>query len=146
MKKLVLVSLLLAVSQMAVGANWVLLGISEEEGEKIYTDYDSIKPYYFNNKSDYYITVWTKTEYQTDRIFNNNQYYRTKLTLDYLDCKNQKWDFSHIIYHNKNGGVVTSTEKYVDINSSNSWKITAPETVGQLRLDWVCYDYKRKYN
>lgn len=131
---------------MAMAVNWVLLGIGEANGEKIYTDYDSIKSYYFNNKSDIYITVWTKTEYQTDRLSNNNQYYRTKLTLDYLDCKNQKWDFGYVIYHNKNGGVVYFTEKYVDVNSSNSWKLTVPETLGQLRLDWVCYDYKRKYN
>lgn len=145
MKKLMLLSLFLVSSQVAMAVNWVLLGIGEANGEKIYTDYDSIKSYYFNNKSDNYITVWTKTEYQTDRLSNNNQPYRTKLTLDYLDCKNQKWDFSYVIYHNKNGKVVDYTEKYVDTNSSSGWKIVVPETLGQLRLNWTCFDYNNKY-
>ena len=67
MKKLILLSLLLASNQMAIAANWIpSQSSSVQHKETTHIDWDSIKGYYFNSydKNNYYVNAWVKRTIQ----------------------------------------------------------------------------------
>ncbi len=143
MKKLILASLLLASSQMAMAVNWFENPSNPENPQKLFIDLDSIQKHQFGHSQDFYITAWVKVIHPNNRVASNGQIYNTLTILSYFDCKNRKIaDEEFIGYYNDNRNAV-SYEKYnINKYSSASWTNVVPNTMGEALFYMGCDAYE----
>lgn len=148
MKKLVLASLFLAVSQMTMAVNWFENPSNPQNPQKLFIDLDSVQKHQFSNSRDYYITAWVKVIHPNNRVAYNGQVYNTLSIFSYFDCKNRKMaDEIFLGYYGNNRNVV-SYEKYnINKNSSENWTKVAPNTMGEALFHMGCdaYEIGTKY-
>lgn len=149
MKKFILAGLLLAVSQMALGANWMSTGVSSNGKETYEVDYDSISAYHFNSydKNSYYVTAWVKTDFPTAQELSTGKLFRQAKSLWYVDCLGKRVTWGDTVYYGSNGDVVGSIKKsYVNTYSSSNWNRMVPDTIGEDVSKFICgvYDAKSK--
>lgn len=141
----------LALSNQSYATNWVdILVSSKQNNEKIYADLDSIEGYYFNSydKTQYYVSVWTKLVYPTVQKLDNGRVYREIRILMYYDCQNQKSDVVEGHYYKVSTGERVDSFKnpYLSTSSSSSWDRIVPGSIGGDMLKHICliYDYLNK--
>lgn len=149
MKKLILASLILASSQMAMAVNWINAYSSSAEGnETTYIDFDSIQGYHFNNydKTNYYVTSWVKKVYPTAQKLNNGKLYREEKSYWYVDCLNKKIILEESIYYTSTGKFVGNQKDYISKYSSDNWHRVAPDSVGHTISNVICIGYYVKTN
>lgn len=148
MKKLILVSLILLSSQMAMAVNWVEMPSDGRNG-RIMIDVDSVKKHYFSHKSKrFYLTAWIKRIYPNIQIASNGKSYNISREFMYFDCENRKSMLGEIInYYNSDNQAVESGRFYVNTTSSSDWGNVVPETAGEARLHLACdaYEIGTKY-
>lgn len=147
MKKLILLSLLLASNQMAMAANWIpSQSSSTEHKETTHIDWDSIKGYYFNSydKNNYYVNAWVKKNYPTAQRLTNGKLYREEKLFLYVDCLNQKMQISEIHFHTSTGSYVGGQTNYVSNYSSSNWDRIVPGSVGETIATEICSMYHFK--
>lgn len=146
MKKLVLASLILVSSQMAVGANWVLSqASSKDDREIVHIDFDSVQGYYFNgyDKNNYYVTSWIKSDFSADKILvSHGGKYRQRLDLWHIDCINKKTTTAHMVFYDSLGKLVFNSNGYV-----TDWNRVVPGSIGEQIATEVCdiYQFKLSY-
>lgn len=150
MKKLILASVILASSQMAMAANWVPTGVSSNiDKETIEIDFDSISAYYFNSydKSSYYVTAWIKMNYPTAQKLKDGKLYRQTKELWYVDCLGKRITWGDMAGYTSNGNLVWSDQNsYVSTYSSSNWNRVIPDTVGDGLAKFICLAYDIKTN
>lgn len=148
MKKLVLASLFLAVSQMAVAVNWVNANAnSVANNETNYIDFDSIQGYYFNNsdKVNYYITAWVKAVYpKLQTLEESGNKYKESVHLYYIDCNRNKVFNSEVHFYNASGIAVNGAKRHINTYSSDSWDKIIPGTVNYYLTKNICSMYQSK--
>lgn len=151
MKKFILASLILASSQVAMAANWVnSYASSIEDKETTYIDFDSIQGYYFNNydKTNYYVTAWVKSIFNSDKILvNHGGKYRKRVDLWYIDCINKKATQSDMIFYNNSGKLIFNGSMPVDTYSSSHWNKIVPGSIGEQLAKEICsiYPFKQSH-
>lgn len=144
MKKLILVSLLLASSQMAMAVNWIDTGvINQVNGSRSFVDVDSVKVYNFGETKQKYITFWHKKIYPNTQIWNG-KYYIDITKFMYFDCQNKKFNFDFLGHYDANGNLNHQERAFVDTSSSNTWYNSPPNSVGDLEINQVCNYFKEK--
>lgn len=132
MKKLVLASLFLAVSQMTMAVNWVL--VENNHNYAIYIDTDSVRVGNFVNGHKFY-NFWTRVENKNPQA--DGGIYSAK-AFDYMDCLNGKSTHSTVIGYDAYGRVIGQDNNYVSTTSSTNWKIIVPGSVGQAKMEFLC--------
>lgn len=162
MKKLILASLILASSQMAMAANWVYIGQDiktlidiKQNGEivygtsDVYIDKDSIM---FKAMPDGrpYISVWGKTIYKEPfvaRIGKSVYHVYQFKSISYYDCKNKTWDSGYIGAYDKDGNIIPdnnltftimNTKRLKDNFIPNNWLRIIPDTQLERTFNSVC--------
>lgn len=149
MKKLMLASLILASSQMAMAVNWVPLQYANVYKDNYYIDFDSVRGNYFNihDKSNFYVTAWTKTVYSEYLTFPNGKQYNRLVALEYIDCIRDRATISEIHRYSISGNSVGSTKTDINIQSSDSWDKIIPDTAGYALAKEICsiYQFKQFY-
>ena len=137
MKKLILLSLLLASNQMAMAANWIpSQSSSVQHKETTHIDWDSIKGYYFNS--------YDKNNYSTAQKLTNGKLYREEKSFWYVDCLNQKMQISESHFHTSTGEYVGSQTDYISNYSSSNWNRIVPGSVGETIATDICLYYNFK--
>ena len=148
MKKIILMTLLLASSQMAMAVNWFENPSNPQNPQKLFIDLDSVQKHQFSNSRDYYITAWVKVIHPNNRVASNGQVYNTLTIFSYFDCKNRKMTDEELIgYYDSNRNAV-SYEKYnINKHSSANWTNVAPNTMGEALFYMGCdaYEIGTKY-
>lgn len=159
MKKLILASILLASSQVAMAVNWVYIGQNnktvlniKQNGEvtygisDVYIDKDSIL---IKKTADGrpYISAWENTRYRTPFIATGQNIYQFKQII-YFDCNNKNWDSGYIsaydmnentIIHNNNWDFIINNTKKLDDNFiPNNWRRVIPDTQMEKTFNTIC--------
>lgn len=141
MKKLVLASLILASSQMAVAVNWVENPSNVGNGT-MFIDIDSIKKHYFPNNKGFYLTAWIRNVSPIVKYVDGKPY-NIKHIFMYIDCNNEKSSFEEIVgYYNNNINPVAHERYNVIKHSSDSWSRFPPTTLGAEEIKAVCNAYQ----
>lgn len=147
--KAILFSCVLIASQSAMSANWLdTFASSKVKQEKNFLDLASVKAYnlsYGSDKSNYYVTAWIKSNYNTPQKLNNGKFYREVKTLYYFDCTNKKMATGEMIFYTSYGSVVGSQKSYVTTYSTDNWEQVIPDTVGDGLLKSACWFSNGRY-
>lgn len=161
MKKLILASILLASSQVAMAVNWVYIGQNNrsflgtnQNREMVYgtshsyIDKDSVLIKKIPNGSPY-ISVWINTRYP--KPFLGIQGYEMEAyqfkSLIYFDCNNRSVATGYMSAYDKNGHLITPNSLDFIVRNNNllksdfvpnDWKKVVPDTITERKLNTVC--------
>lgn len=139
MKKLILASLILVSSQMAMAVNWIDVGLSSKrDNEKTYIDLDTFGAVKINQ--NIYVSAWVKQDYPVLRRLPDGRVYSSETTLNYFDCDYRKWLIVEQ-YRYYNGGVIWSAKTQHSLFSSQNWDTAIPNSIGEALLEEVCTSY-----
>lgn len=161
MKKLMLASLFLVVSQIAMAVNWVYIGQDNrsflgmtQNNEMVYgtihsyIDKDSILIKKIPNGSPY-ISVWVNTRYQKPFFGiprDEMEVYQFK-SIIYFDCNKRSVATGYMSAYDKNGHLITPNSLDFIIRNNdmlksdfvpNDWKRVVPDTITEKELNTVC--------
>ena len=139
MKKLILIGVLLASSQIAMAVNWVDIGLSsKKDNEKTYIDLDTFGA--VNINQNIYVSAWVKQVYPSVQRLTDGRIFSSEVTLNYFDCINRK---SLIVeqYRYHNGAAIWFAKTQQTLFSSQTWDNAIPNSIGGALLDEVCTSY-----
>lgn len=112
----------------AVAADWVWLGISNDNTATLFGDADS--------RTD--DRAWFEARYAKPQKHSNGKFYNTVKTLGEMDCSGKRYRFLTITWYSKSGKFIDSyTPSYDD------WSYVIPGTVGEAKYKFVCNGYPR---
>lgn len=136
MKKLILASLILVSSQMAMAANWVYVG--ENANSHVYIDKDSLTVNQFPNGQKY-ITTWSRVDHKSLQKIEPNLIYSQHQAFEYYDCINKKWSHDFVTAYDTMGRVVIRDNiQKTNLHSSNNWERLPPASIGHSALILAC--------
>ncbi len=136
-------------------ANWVEYDTSGSNST-IYYDKSSVKVKRFPNGKKY-IQAWEKYIYDTEQYNNSyhsncsiyssslcNKPYTSIKSIEYYDCWGDKYTTGKEFFYNNDGSVVDSSNRVVNEASSLTWSEPIPDTIGQGKLQEICYAYRNQ--
>lgn len=126
----------------------VALGIMTQAQEKILvsTGYNGNKHYIYPStirKSDYGITVWSKSIYAKPKLLEGTKKYFTSSKAQHLvDCDGMRYTLISFVSYSKNGNIVdnTSISEY-EAYSYSELEPAAPGTVAWRIIEETCSRY-----
>ncbi len=126
-KMLCLAVFALGLATPAVAADWVLLGIGNDNHITL-GDADSRT----DNRA------WFEKRYATPQNTGNGKFYNTVKSLEEMDCSGGRRRALTIAWYSKSGNPIDSyTPSYAE------WKYVIPGTVGESVYKFVCNRYPR---
>ena len=132
MKKLGVAMVAVMMTSTAIGANWVNLGTSNQDGGFTYSlDIDSVRKLNTYSKQ---ISYFIKNDYSKAQKTADGKYYNYSVVQGKGDCENNRFSINGAIKYTKNGSVVYSYNIPYD-----EWETVFPDTVGEKHLNAACY-------
>ena len=132
MKKLGVAMVAVMMTSTAIGANWVNLGTSNQDGGLTYSlDIDSVRKLNTYSKQ---ISYFTKNDFSKAQKTADGKYYNYSVVQGKGDCENNRFSIKGGIGYTKNGSVVYSYNIPYD-----DWDTVFPDTVGEKELNAACY-------
>ena len=122
-KMLCLAVFALGLATPAVAADWVWLGISNDNTATLFGDADS--------RTD--DRAWFEARYAKPQKHSNGKFYNTVKTLGEMDCSGKRYRFLTITWYSKSGNSIGSyTPSYDD------WSYAIPGSIGEAQYKFVC--------
>ena len=132
MKKLGVAMVAVMMTSTAIGANWVNLGTSNQDGGLTYSlDIDSVRKLNTYSKQ---ISYFVKFDFSKAQKTADGKYYNYEKVHLKSDCENNRTSLMATIAYTKNGSFVASENRSYD-----DWKTVFPDTVGEAQLNAACY-------
>ena len=132
MKKLGVAMVAVMMTSTAIGANWVNLGTSNQDGGLTYSlDIDSVRKLNTYSKQ---ISYFVKFDYSKAQKTADGKYYNYEKVQGKGDCENNRFSIKGGIGYTKNGSVVYSYN-----GSYDNWITVFPDTVAESELNAACY-------
>jgi len=101
--------------------------VSEAENTVVSIDHGSIRRHHEH------LRVWVRWEYRTTRSAPGGQRYRTRLSLQAVDCAERRGHVIQAVLKDAAGNVVTSVTA-----PTVEWNYASPNSIGEKILDAVC--------
>ena len=135
MKKRKLFIPLIFLSVLTSAQQWEYLG-QNDIGDKTYIQKKSI-----NSTSYGFPKVWSKEIIGNYKTQKNGKIIPLKnaivKSLNSYDCSERRIRLVQILIYDANEKLITSND-YPDYSTESEWYYVAPETTGEVRLDFVC--------
>ena len=132
MKKLGVAIVAVMMTSTAIGANWVNLGTSNQDGGFTYSlDLDSVRKLNTYSKQ---ISYFVKHDFSKAQKTADGKYYNYSVGQRKGDCENNRTSLMGFIYYSKNGSFVYSYNFPYD-----DWQTVFPDTIGEEQLNAACY-------
>ncbi|MFB2539524.1 MULTISPECIES: surface-adhesin E family protein [unclassified Acinetobacter] len=144
--KMMLASLALVFSQVALAENWVY--VDTFEGEKMYLDHDRVKQISFDSyelkqglkqglsKDNSYRSVWFKTAFddEPNSTADTKNYH---IENSFYDCERKRYELNTVETF-ENHQSTFKTQPITTPSSSDAWEKVIPNTLGDTMFKVAC--------